>query len=911
MNAFRKRPLIVLFLLILSLILVACGGGETPQTSETETTTEEQQPAEETAVEETPVEEAAAPATDGPATVTMWYHGAGNETERGILLSIVEDFNASQSDYVVEIQDFPQESYNESIVAAALAGDLPDIIDVDGPVMPNWAWSGYMVPLDLPAGAIDNFLPGAVGKWNGEVYSVGLWDAAVAMFARRSVLEANDIRIPTLDDPWTMEEFDAALETLQASGDFEYALDLGMAWTGEWYPYAFSPLMQSFGGDIVDRSTYTTAEGALNGDEAIAFGEWWQSVFDRGLAPGTSQDGADRDTGFIDGKYALQWNGNWAALGALDAFGDDLLFLPAPNFGNGNRIGAASWQFGISADSQHKDGANAFIAFAIQDQYLAAFSDGIGLIPSTPSAAALTKNYAPGGPLEIFFDLSNRQATLRPPTPAYLSAALTFEKALADIANGADVVDALDAAADEINTDIEANGGYGFDGSVVRPSIHEDAIATGAMAAAPVEEAAAEPTGDAAEVSMWYHGAGNETERAILLSIVDDFNASQAACNVSIQDFPQESYNESIVAAALAGDLPDIIDVDGPVMPNWAWSGYMVPLQLSDGALDGFLPGAVGKWNGEVYSVGLWDAAVAMFARRSVLEANDIRIPTLDDPWTTEEFDAALETLQASGDFEYALDLGMAWTGEWYPYAFSPLMQSFGGDIVDRSTYTTAEGAINGDEAIAFGEWWQSVFDRGLAPGTSQDGADRDTGFIDGKYALQWNGNWAALGALDAFGDDLLFLPAPNFGNGNRIGAASWQFGISADSQNKDCANAFIEHAIQDQYLAAFSDGIGLIPSTPSAAALTQNYAPGGPLEIFFELSNRQATLRPPTPAYLSAALTYEKALADIANGADVIDALDTAADEINADIEANGGYGFDGSVVGPSIHEDAIATGQ
>ena len=36
--------------------------------------------------------------------------------------------------------------------------------------------------------------------------------------------------------------------------------------------------------------------------------------FDRGLAPGTSQDGADRDTGFIDGKYALQWNGNWAAL---------------------------------------------------------------------------------------------------------------------------------------------------------------------------------------------------------------------------------------------------------------------------------------------------------------------------------------------------------------------------------------------------------------------------------------------------------------------------------------------------------------------------------------------------------------------------------------------------------------------
>ena len=37
-----------------------------------------------------------------------------------------------------------------------------------------------------------------------------------------------------------------------------------------------------------------------------------------------------------------------------------------------------------------------------------------------------------------------------------------FEKALADIADGADVQDTLDAAVDEIEQDIEDNGGYGF-----------------------------------------------------------------------------------------------------------------------------------------------------------------------------------------------------------------------------------------------------------------------------------------------------------------------------------------------------------------------------------------------------------------------------------------------------------------
>ncbi|HWQ15872.1 MAG TPA: sugar ABC transporter substrate-binding protein, partial [Roseiflexaceae bacterium] len=406
-------------------------------------------------------EPTAAPAAE-KTTLTLWYHGAGNDVEREILTQIIDDFNASQDSYVVERQDFPQASYNDSVVAAALAGSLPDIIDVDGPVMPNWAWSGYMAPLELPAGATDNFLPGTLGMWDGKLYSVGLWDAAVAMFARRSVLEKHGIRIPTLAQPWTLEEFDAALMKLKESGEFEYPLDMGMAWTGEWYPYAFSPWLQSFGGDIVDRSTYLTAEGALNGPEAIKFGDYWQSLFERNLVPGTSQDGADRETGFIDGKYALQWNGNWAALAAYEKFGDDLLFLPAPDFGNGPKIGAASWQFGISAKSQHKEGANAFIAFAMQDKYLAAFSDGIGLIPATASAAKLTKHYAPGGPLEIFFELSKAQALIRPPTPAYLAAAKIFEKAMADIANGADVAATLDAAADEITADIEANNGYGF-----------------------------------------------------------------------------------------------------------------------------------------------------------------------------------------------------------------------------------------------------------------------------------------------------------------------------------------------------------------------------------------------------------------------------------------------------------------
>ena len=399
------------------------------------------------------------PAVGAQTKLSMWYHGAGNPVESKILNGLIDDFNKSQKKYTVELESFPQASYNDSVVAAALAGNLPDIIDLDGPILSNWAWSNYLRPNGLADKDLKGFLPGTIGRYNGKIYSVGLWDAACAIFARKSVLEKNGIRIPTLTKPWSKKEFDEILVKLQKTGDYDYALDLGMAWKGEWYPYAFGPFLQSHGGDILDAKK-PTAEGVLNGKAGVEFGKWWKSLFDRKLVPGTSQDGADRETGFINGKYAMQWNGNWAALPALEKFGDDMLFLPAPDFGKGPKIGAASWQLGISAKSKNAKGAEEFIRFAIQDKYLAAFSDGIGLIPATAKAAGMTKNYKKGGPLEVFYDLSKTQAQLRAVTPGYPVAAKVFEKALSDIANGAAVADALDGAADEINADLKKNKNY-------------------------------------------------------------------------------------------------------------------------------------------------------------------------------------------------------------------------------------------------------------------------------------------------------------------------------------------------------------------------------------------------------------------------------------------------------------------
>ena len=73
---------------------------------------------------------------------------------------------------------------------------------------------------------------------------------------------------------------------------------------------------------------------------------------------------------------------------------------------------------------------------------------------------------------------------------------------------------------------------------------------------------------------------------------------------------------------------------------------------------------------------------------------------------------------------------------------------------------------------------------------------------------------------------------------------------------------------------------------------MSKYYAPGAPMEVFYELSEKQGMLRPVTPGYVVQSRVFQKAVADIADGADVATALDTAVDEIDADIQNNQGYG-------------------
>ncbi|MFF7889594.1 extracellular solute-binding protein [Streptomyces sp. NPDC020794] len=394
-------------------------------------------------------------------TLTLWTHNAGNSAELDVVKKIIKEFNGgSQSKYKVKLQAFPQSDYNNSVVAAASAHKLPCLLDVDGPNVPNWAWGGYLSPIDVSGSQVplSDQLPSTVGRYKNKVYGFGFYDVALTFFARKSVLNKYDVRIPTTDKPWTKAEFDSAVAKLKKSGKFAYPLEMGTGGSGEWWPYAYSPQLESFGGDLIDRDGYKTASGTLDGKNSLEWASWFRSLVTKGYI--AKKSGADPNKDFLAGKSAIQWDGSWNAAKNADKLGDDLAIIPPVDFGNGPKIGGASWQWAMSASCSNKAGAQAWLKFSRQTKYFVDYAKATGTLPGTDAAAKQVEGYQPGGKFNGLVQYARKYAVVRPVTPAYPYISSEFQKAAQDILAGADPKNALGQAAKDIDNNLKTNNNY-------------------------------------------------------------------------------------------------------------------------------------------------------------------------------------------------------------------------------------------------------------------------------------------------------------------------------------------------------------------------------------------------------------------------------------------------------------------
>jgi multiple sugar transport system substrate-binding protein len=86
---------------------------------------------------------------------------------------------------------------------------------------------------------------------------------------------------------------------------------------------------------------------------------------------------------------------------------------------------------------------------------------------------------------------------------------------------------------------------------------------------------------------------------------------------------------------------------------------------------------------------------------------------------------------------------------------------------------------------------------------------------LQGEIPLWYTGSWSAQAVIDAHGDDAVFLPPPDFGTGPKIGAGSWQLGVTTNCPEEATQGAFDYVLFTMEPKTALCPKSSLIPTRP------------------------------------------------------------------------------------------------
>jgi multiple sugar transport system substrate-binding protein len=378
------------------------------------------------AVEATPV-----PATEAPtavpaaaAEVNLWTYYGDTGPGAACVKTAVEDYNASQKNYVLNIRNLAFTDFNQQMTTAIAAGATPDLMIVDNPDNARYAAAGALADLTDKVNAWgqgDKFLPGPWNStiYNGKNYGIPLGSNTVVLWINTDMAKAAGLDINNPPKTWDEYETWAGKMTDKAKGVYGTAM---LAKKDETGTFLFLPWVLQNGGSLA----------TLDSPESIEALFFWTKLVDEGYAPKSAiNDGfAEIYQQFTTGKAAMMISGTWN-VGSIPKDAPDLNWMVAElpyTKQPASSLGGENWA--MFAASTQQDGAWDFLKFVVDPAYGTKLTDCMGYVPSRSDVIAQVAARSKDDPTMQVFLKQMESAAARGPLANWSEASAFVQEAM-------------------------------------------------------------------------------------------------------------------------------------------------------------------------------------------------------------------------------------------------------------------------------------------------------------------------------------------------------------------------------------------------------------------------------------------------------------------------------------------------
>lgn len=431
-------------------LLAACGGDGEGSSAGTDQNGDGEEPSD---VVETGEAEQGVEATGEESVVLdMWIHQTG-EDETDFYIERIDAFNEAHEDIHVNVEiiiDDGGSSYSDAVNASLVAGNLPDVLALDGPYVASFAEADILLAVDeyMTDEDRNDFVDSILqqGSYDGQIYSLGAMEASIPLYYNKDIFEEEGIEAPTtIEEAWTWDEF---LEvSKQLTTEDRYGLNLFMNYgVGEWLTFMGAPFVWSNGGELISEDG-TTSDGYLNSAETVEALEYVKTLFEEGvvdLTPGEMQ--------FEEGNAAMALGGPWIAVSADDA-DFEWGMMPYP-YSETPVSPSGSMAYGVTSTTEYPEEAYAIMAWMTNEESVIGLSEVTGMPPTRESAFESMDRYDEL-PWSVMRDQVIETAKARPQTPAYPVLTDAFAQAFHAAALGEDIESVLEQQVQRVERELQ------------------------------------------------------------------------------------------------------------------------------------------------------------------------------------------------------------------------------------------------------------------------------------------------------------------------------------------------------------------------------------------------------------------------------------------------------------------------